>query len=90
MKEYFSSRSSNHSRNIMIFAPFPPPYGGMAIQALRLVNHLRADGVHVIAIKSNVDFPKSLNLIQRIPLIRTIFNTILFVRNLNKNYLKSS
>ncbi len=68
---------------IAIVSPFPPPYGGMAIQAQKLVSLLREDGFKVIAAKTNADLPKGFHFISEAKGLRTIATLTAFLRNLN-------
>ena len=70
--------------SIAIVSPFPPPYGGMAIQAQKLVSLLREDGFKVIAVKTNADLPKSLHFISKVKGLRTIVSLFAFLKNLHK------
>lgn len=69
---------------ICLVSPFPPPYGGMAIQAEKLTQRFEESGIHVIQIRTNVIFPKFLSLLQKIPIARTVIGTFLFIYELNK------
>jgi glycosyltransferase involved in cell wall biosynthesis len=69
---------------ICIVAPFPPPWGGMAIQADKVVSLLKNDGFRVISIKTNADFPKVISFISKIRGLRTLIRTFLFLINLCK------
>lgn len=71
---------------VIIVAPAPPPPGGMAVQAQRLMDNLKSDGVYVKLVKTNSDFPKYLNTIKKIPLMRTAVNFIIFSRNLKNSF----
>lgn len=71
------------SKNICLVSPFPPPYGGMAVQAQKLVAVLAQAGFTIIPIKTNSDFPRSLKWVGRLPFIRTILNTLLLLISLN-------
>jgi glycosyltransferase involved in cell wall biosynthesis len=63
------------SERVLLVAPSPPPYGGMAIQARILENRLRADGVWVMFFASNLEFPPALQWVQGIPGLRTAVRT---------------
>jgi len=75
---------SKNNKNICIVSPFPPPYGGMAIQAQKLVSLLRESGFKVIVIKTNADLPNSINLLSKIKGLRTILRLFIFLINLHK------
>lgn len=70
-------------KTICLVSPFPPPYGGMAVQAQKLCILLKEAGFTVIPIKTNSDFPRNLKWIGKIPFIRTIVNMIFFLISLH-------
>ena len=63
-------------------SPFPPPYGGMAVQATKLKQLLETSGFRVIPVSTNPLFPDFLNWICNIPFLRSLLSTVLFYRNL--------
>jgi phenylacetate-CoA ligase len=65
--------------SVLIVAPLPPPYGGMALQATALVERLRKDGINVELLATN---PPPGRLLGRIKGIRTIVQSLLFLSNL--------
>jgi len=65
-------------------SPFPTPYGGMAIQAQKIVPLLQESGMKVIVVKTNADFPNGLLLLSKIKGLRTIIRLFLFLKNLHK------
>ncbi len=69
--------------NICIISPFPPPFGGMAVQAEKLVMLLQENGYEVIKVHTNVDFPKTLSFLKKVPFIRTIIRQLIFLLKLN-------
>lgn len=71
-------------KTICIVSPFPPPYGGMAIQAQKLVSLLAGEGFEVTAVKTNAEMPRSLHFISEVKGLRTIVGLLAFLRNLNK------
>ncbi len=56
---------------VLLIAPAPPPYGGMALQAIKLERLLRRDGLDVALFPSNFSFKGPLRLLGRIPGVRT-------------------
>src|ERR1700694_1381899 len=56
---------------VLLVAPSPPPYGGMALQARLLERLLGADGHRVVFLPSNLRFPPRLGFLERIPGVRT-------------------
>ena len=69
---------------IAIVSPFPPPYGGMAVQAEKLVRLLKEDGVDAIAVRTNPEFPGFIRPLARVPIVRTVVSTLLFLWALRK------
>ena len=63
---------------ICIIGEFPPPYGGMAVQAEMLLQNLRAEGISTCVIKRNFSFEGKLAWIGRLKIIRSIFRYIIF------------
>lgn len=70
-----NSPSSPHAVDVLIVAPQPPPYGGMAIQAKLLEKLLIADGLSVAFFASNLEFPRFIRFVAKIPFIRTLIRT---------------
>lgn len=56
----------------------------MAIQALKLSHWLREAGFPVVAVATNQDFPASLRFTRRVPGLRTLINTLEFLRQLRQ------
>jgi glycosyltransferase involved in cell wall biosynthesis len=71
------SHGDDATRRIVLVAPVPPPYGGMALQALLLARLLRQDGYEVVVFASNFSFPASLCLLEKLPVLRTIARAIM-------------
>ena len=63
---------------ILLIAPSPPPYGGMAIQARLLERFLIEDGQRVVFFPCNCAFPGWLRPLQRVPGLRTFIRTLLY------------
>lgn len=74
---------------ICIVSPFPPPFGGMAIQAEKSELYLKGEGFNVIRVKTNADLPDKLRWIALIPCFRTLVNMVLFLYDLHKAIQKS-
>lgn len=71
---------------ICIVSSFPPAIGGMAIQAEKLVNHLKKeDGIEVYSIATN---PKIPIFLEKIRFLRGIIRLTLFIINLLKTLWK--
>lgn len=67
---------------VCIVSPFPPPFGGMSIQAEKSECYLKREGVNVIRVKTNADLPNTLGWVAMIPYFRTFVNMCLFLYNL--------
>jgi glycosyltransferase involved in cell wall biosynthesis len=57
---------------ILLVAPSPPPYGGMALQARQLEKRLKQDGNNVVFFPTNFALPGMLRPLDRIPGMRTL------------------
>lgn len=73
-----------HDASVAIVAPLPPPFGGMAVQALTLRDKLLADGCNVQFVATNHPFPGFLIFLEKVIGIRTIIRTMLFSARLAK------
>ena len=73
----------NKPKTICIVSPYPPPLGGMAIQAQKMGRLLKESGYDVIAVKTNADIPESFGFLSKIKGIRTIVTVLFFLKNLN-------
>ena len=65
--------------SVLIVAPSPPPYGGMALQAKALAERLQKDGVNIELLATN---PPVGRLLGRIKGVRTIVQSLWFLFNL--------
>jgi L-malate glycosyltransferase len=83
------SSDKNPASDVLIVAPAPPPYGGMAIQAKLLEKLLIDDGLAVAFFPTNLRFPRPLQIVSRIMFARTLLRTILIWIRLWK-YVKNS
>lgn len=61
---------------LLLLAPVPPPYGGMALQAKQLAEQLRADGAIVELLPSNPQLPRGLLVVERTPALRTVLRSL--------------
>lgn len=68
--------------SICLIAELPPPMGGMAIQAVRLSDALRAEGHEIKHVSTNSLAHSS--PIRRIPLLRGVVNLAMFIASLLK------
>lgn len=76
------SRNLNNEVAVAIIAPFPPPYGGMALQAEKILSKLRESEIVSFSVKSNAAFPKRLRFLENIKALRTFIRFIIFSENL--------
>lgn len=65
---------------IVIVAPFPPPWGGMTLQANQLFQLLLQERVKVKRIDTNQKFSGRWSFLERMPGLRTIAHWALFAR----------
>lgn len=68
---------------VALVSPFPPPYGGMAVQAEKLAGILEQNGRLVYRVKVNQPLG-SARWTEGIPGLRTAFRTVLYLRALNR------
>jgi glycosyltransferase involved in cell wall biosynthesis len=68
-----------HDYRIVIIAPFPPPLGGMGVQAEQLRRFLESNGVSVVSISTNWKAKGPLGFLEVVPGIRTIFHFVHFL-----------
>lgn len=64
------------SLRVLVIAPSPPPYGGMALQARLLEKLLRSDGNEVEFFPANFAYPGSRGRFGRLPGIRTALRAV--------------
>jgi glycosyltransferase involved in cell wall biosynthesis len=75
---------NSRKKTVCLISPFPPPYGGMAIQARKLITLLEEAGFEVNGVRTNTRFPDVLKWVTRVPGLRTLVNHVLFMVTLNK------
>jgi glycosyltransferase involved in cell wall biosynthesis len=63
---------------VLIVAPVPPPYGGMALQALLLQRMLLNDGVPAEVLGYNRPFTPRFQALERVPAVRTFLRAARF------------
>ena len=66
---------------VLIVAPTPPPYGGMALQARALVERLRGDGIDAEHLPTNPCVPPP---IAKVKGVRTVVQSVLFLLRLTR------
>jgi len=64
---------------VSIVAPFPPPYGGMSLQAEKLVSLLQKEGIAVRVVATNPCPPRLLGWVQRIAGVRTLLREVQYL-----------
>src|ERR1051325_3280740 len=62
---------SRRGATILLVAPEPPPYGGMALQAQLLERLLARDGNSVLFLASNCSLGERVRFLERLPGVRT-------------------
>lgn len=67
---------------VWIVAPSAPPFGGMSVQAEKLMTRLVSEGIAAEVIPTNPIFPRPLRLLERIPVIRTILREMMYLISL--------
>ena len=67
---------------LLLVAPFPPPPGGMAVQARALFDRLQAEGWRVSALPTNPPWPVPLRPLERVRGLRTAITAGLFLMRL--------
>jgi glycosyltransferase involved in cell wall biosynthesis len=67
---------------IVVIAPQAPPYGGMALQAEKLVRLLRREGHSVAYVASNLPFPKRLGFVDGLRGVRPFVRAVLIANRL--------
>lgn len=67
------NRSAAIPGRVLLISPVPPPYGGMALQAVLLQKKLRVDGVSAELLGYSHPLPPAFRFLERIPGLRTLF-----------------
>jgi glycosyltransferase involved in cell wall biosynthesis len=71
-------------KSICVVSPFPPPYGGMAVQARRMSSLLRESGFDVFEVETNPELPERSSFIANAKGFRTIIRLFSFLYHLHK------
>lgn len=71
-------------KKVGIISPFPPPYGGMAVQAEKLAELLETEGIKVEKVQTNVVLSGCFKWVENIPLLKTIVRLCVFLSRLNR------
>ena len=72
------------NKSICIISPFPPPYGGMAVQARKISSLLRESGFNVFEVETNPELPKGSSFIANIKGFRTLLRLFSFLYHLHR------
>lgn len=64
---------------ILLISEYPPPYGGMTVQAAQLLDALRDAGCAVTALRTNPLLPAPLRRIERVRGLRGLVKWLIFV-----------
>jgi L-malate glycosyltransferase len=72
------NQASRAPGRVLLIAPTPPPYGGMALQAKLLAKMLEEDGVLVDLLGHTQPLPVPLRLLDRVSGLRTLLRAVIF------------
>jgi L-malate glycosyltransferase len=64
---------------VCVIAPASPPYGGMSLQAERLVSGLREEGILVDLLSTNPAPPRALAWVSGVPVVRTLVREVQYL-----------
>jgi glycosyltransferase involved in cell wall biosynthesis len=64
---------------VCVVAPAPPPYGGMSLQAEKIVQRLRGEGVVVDLLSTNPAPPRALAWVKSVPGLRTLVREVQYL-----------
>ena len=67
---------------IGLVGPFPPPWGGMSVQAESLHGYLVREGFNVTPIRTNAPFRAPFGWLNNLPVFRAIFRFAQFIKTL--------
>src|SRR5690348_2682446 len=76
--------SNTLRETVALVAPLPPPYGGMSLQAQRLRQGLRREGVPLVVIATNPELKPGLRFLHGIPGLRTLVREIMYLLSLRR------
>lgn len=74
--------SVGRRRRICVVGEFPPPPGGMGVQADLLVDRLKEEGFSVSIIRRNTHFRGLLVWVNKVKVLRSIFRFMLYIGNI--------
>lgn len=72
-------QSKVRALRVAIISPFPPPHGGMSLQAQKLSVRLAGEGIAVETVATNPALPRPLRFVQRIPAVRTLIRAVQYL-----------
>jgi len=73
-----------HAKHILVVSPLPPPLGGMAIQATKMIQCLAKSGYTVTAVRTNAVLPRRLAFLSKFKGLRTLATVATFLIDLNR------
>ncbi|MGA7235525.1 MAG: glycosyltransferase family 4 protein [Bryobacteraceae bacterium] len=73
-----SNQAGSAPGGVLLVAPTPPPYGGMALQARLLAKLLEEDGIAVDLLGHTQPLPAPLRFLDRLPILRTLLRAVVF------------
>ncbi|MGM0609426.1 MAG: glycosyltransferase family 4 protein [Candidatus Muiribacteriota bacterium] len=76
-------------KKILVVSPFPPPFGGMAVQAEKLCKNLKNEGLSVDTVETNITLSGSFKFFESIPILRTFLRVLFFLFKLKKKLKKT-
>lgn len=76
MTERMNSKAGG--RGVLLIGPKVPPYGGMALQARLMQELMNHEGVSADFLASNLPFPKSLAVLERLRGVRPFLRSMVF------------
>lgn len=76
--------NSEKKFTVGLVTPVAPPAGGMAIQAQKLVERLRQEGLAVVVFATNPDFPRPFGWLMHVKGVRTFFRFFLYLYHLRR------
>jgi len=64
---------------ICVVAPLPPPYGGMSLQAQKLISRLQLEEIPVAVVATNPNLPSLLTWAANVPGLRTLIRELQYI-----------
>jgi glycosyltransferase involved in cell wall biosynthesis len=69
---------------VCLVGPFPPPIGGMSVQAAKLATLLLREGVITVSVPVNPQPPRMLSFVNGVPAVRTLVREVQYLASLVK------